>query len=414
MISWMNISKYQFEYFFNDVDVIQDACHILLTYLHHAHAGNAGDQSKTQTFFKTCIPAFFGLDKELFQQRMSDIYDVSPPNEEVEDDAPTAEDSNVGRGRRGVNGRKSNLLRGVLDRGQAGKSGRKDKESSAVSESKDTTPDPMSMDEDSATQMETPSEQPSHVDATEHRWMEHPSDGNARNKQSIKHNQPFKRDTFNLYANLNIYCFMRMFELLYERLLKIKMSEEQVHEDIRRAKAFKPAHELKLADKTPSDFFADTSLRANYYQQIVRMCEDIIKGEMDMNHLEDTLRRFYLQHGWQLYGFDKLLAAIIRFALNILVSDSKDKSSDIMNLFYKNRKESETTYQAEMDYRKQVEKLAKDGDIYRIAYVSIYMPILDTCWLTKSTEPIHSAGYNPNLQERRSHFRKRGDHDSRS
>ena len=351
--------------------MIQDACHVLLTYLHFLHAGNHGDQAKVQNFFKTFMPTFFSLDREAFQRRMNDIYDASPPNEEMDEDTPVNEDSTVHRGRRAATGKKGTLLRGVLDRGPNGKSGRKDKEHSSLLESKESTPDVTSMEEDSATPVETPNDQSSRVDFMEHRWMDHPQ--NARNRQDLRHNEPFLRDAFSLYANLNIYCFMRMFQLFYERLIHIKDNERQVHEDVRRAKANKTAVELKMADKSPSEFFADTSSHANYYQQILKMCEDVAKGEDEMNHLEDTLRRFYMQHGWQLYNFDKILSAIIRFALQILVNDTKDKSSDIINLFYKNRKENETTHQAEIEYRKQVEKLAKDSDIYRIVYVRRFL-----------------------------------------
>ena len=76
-----------------------------------------------------------------------------------------------------------------------------------------------------------------------------------------------------------------------------------------------------------------------------------------------------------------MLAAMLRFALQILVSDNKDKSLDIINLFYKDRKEDETTHQAELTYRKQVEKLTKEGDIYRIRYV---------CWPSTSTSTFAS------------------------
>ena len=100
------------------------------------------------------------------------------------------------------------------------------------------------------------------------------------------------------------------------------------------------------------------------------MCESVVRNELELSALEDTLRRFYLQKGWQLYNFDKITSATLRFASNILVSDNKDKILDIINLFYKDRKEDETTHDAELMYRKQVEKLSKDGDIYRITYVS--------------------------------------------
>ena len=409
IIKWADTPRYQFEYHFGDAEVIQDTCHILLAYLHFTHAGNSGDQSKVQAFFKTFVPAFFGLDREVFQNRISDIYDTSPPNEEMEDELPVSEDPTNQRGRRGINGKKATLLRGVLDRGPNGKPGRKDKENSAILESKESTPDVTSVEDDSTTPVETPTDQSSRIDNTEHRWMDHPP--NARNRLDLRHNEPFPRDAFSLYANVNIYCFMRMFQLLYERLLNIKESEKQVHETVRRAKAFKPAFDLKIADKSPSDFFVDTSSNASYYHQVLKICEDVVKGEDDMVHLEDTLRRFYLQHGWQLYNFEKILASITRFAMQLVGSDTKDKSNEIINLFYKNRKENETTHQAEIDYRKQVEKLAKDSDIYRIVYVCIFpcrllIPEYTYLRIAESSQP--ACNY-PDLQERRQDLRDRRD-----
>ena len=66
-----------------------------------------------------------------------------------------------------------------------------------------------------------------------------------------------------------------------------------------------------------------------------------------------------------------MLSGISRFAGGIFNTDPKDKSSDIVNLFFKERDKSETTHNQEIQYRKQVEKLIKEGDIYRITFVSI-------------------------------------------
>ncbi|MCJ1377531.1 Transcriptional regulatory protein sin3 [Xylographa soralifera] len=368
LLRYATTPKHQFDFPFNDVEVIQDACHLLLTYLHHSHGAITGDVMKVDTFVKTFIPTFFGLDRDTFLKRMSDVNNDTPPSEENEDEQPTYDEANVQRGRRAVNGKKGTLLRGVLERGQNGKLGRKDKEGSSALESKESTPDITSVEEDSTTPVDTPSEQPSRLDISEHRWMEYPTTGNSRHKPNIAFNEVFARDTFHLYANPNIYCFMRTFELLYERLAHLKEDEPQVHSNVQRAKSFKPAFDLKLADKSPSEFFSDTSANANYYSQILKKCEDIARGEDEMSHIEETFRRFYMVHGWALYNFDKMLGAILRFVSTILGNDNKDKSGDIINLFYRNRKESETTFQTEIDYRKQVEKLSKEENPYRIGY----------------------------------------------
>ena len=360
--------SYHLDMTVSDAEVVQDTCHMLLTYLRTTHQG--GDHAKIESFLKNFIPAFFGLDREAFGARMADIYSGTPPNEE-EEEAATNDEAPV-RGRRNGSGKK-NLLRGVLD---PSKQTKKD----AKEESKESTPDVMSLDEDSSTQTDGQSDQATKLDASDSRWMEHPVSGNSRNRQHIKHNEPYERQTFGLYASLHIYCFMRMFTMLYERLHNVKALETHVQEDVRRALLFKPASHLLIADRGPKEFFEDTSPSANYYRQIVKLCESYLERNVDMIRVEETFRRWYLPSGWQLYSFDKMLGAIIKFIGQVVVNDAKDRSNDIINLFLNNRKESQTTHQTEIDYRKQVEKLAKDSDVYRINWVSRRTPFRCTVY----------------------------------
>lgn len=339
-------------YSFDDIDLIYDTCHLLLTAVHAGVTGAAADHSRLESFISTFVPTFFDLDRDTFQRKMSDVYATTPPNEEASDEP--VEEPTITRGRRSTNGKKGTLLRGVLDR--------KAREGSAMRDSKETTPDVGSMDDEAA----TPSEQAPRADPTADRWTSHP-------QGILNHDEPYHRNNFNLYASLNIYCFFRLFQMLYERLAYIKAAEDEVHDDVHRSNLAKPADTLLLADKKPIEYFNDVGPNANYFRQIVGMCEGVIRKDIEMATLEETLRRFYLQKGWQLYNVDRLLSATLRFVMNILVSDNKDKSLDIVNLFYKDRKEDETTHDAELLYRKQVEKLSKDGDIYRITYVSHYI-----------------------------------------
>ena len=348
------IRSYQLDYAFTDVEVIHDCCHMLLTYLRTSYAN--ADSTKIEKFIKDFIPTFFGLDKENFLVRMTDVYNDTPPNEEDED-ANANDGTPSHRGRRMANG-KQNLLRGVLDPSKQGK-----KESRV--NSKESTPDVMLTDDESATPSESVSDQPPRPEPSESRWMEHP-----RERPNSKLNEQFARNSFSLYANLNVYCFMRLFAMFYERLASIKACEKIVQEDVRRAVLKKPAMDLKIADRSPMDFFEDVSPTANYYRQVVKFCESCLEHGSDTNKVEDLLRRFYIPCGYQLYNYDKWLSNILKFAGQSIVNDTKDRSSDILNLFLSNRKEITTTHQTEIDYRKQVEKLAKDGDVYRIVYVS--------------------------------------------
>ena len=357
---WNSVPNYQFRFTFADLDIVHDVCHIMLTQLQYGSISNETDKTRLETFIKTFIPTFFGIDRDSFQARMSDIYDTTPSNEEVDDETGANEDLGIARGRKPAGGRKSNLLRGVLERGRPGQ-----KEDSVL-ESKETTPD-ISNDEGTPASTGTPTDRPARVDESEYRWLNVPSTGD----KSKDYNVPYQRDDFNLYASLNIYCFMKMFDTLYQRLFNLKLNEKQVQEDVQRAIMAKAANDLRLMEKTPSDYFADVSPSAVYYPQTVSMFEEVLKSEIDLSQLEDVLRRFYIGSGWQLYHFERLFTQLLKFALSILVSDNKDKSLDIINLFYKDRKEDETTHNTELTYRKRVQGLVREGDMFRIRHVSM-------------------------------------------
>ena len=350
------VPRYQLDFPYTDAETIMEASHLLLTYLRHSY--NAADQSKIENFLKTFLPTFFGIDKDAFVAAMADVYADTPPNEE-EDEALPNEDAATHRGRKGPIPKKD-LRRGLLDP----KASKKDRDSRAGS--KESTPDVLSMDEDSSTPTDTQSERPGRFEPSESRWMEHPT--NAR--QGAKYNEPFTRNYFSLYANQNIYCFMRMFGIVYERLSNLKSHEIHVRDDVHRSLSHKPANELRISDKNPTEFFDDTTPGANYYRQLLRLFEGSLERTVETSRTEDILRRFYIPCGWQMYNFDKTLQAVIKYASQMVVNDNKERNSDIITLFMSNRSQSQTTHVREIVYRKQVEKLVKDGDVYRIVYVS--------------------------------------------
>lgn len=361
-VSRIPVPKYQFEYVFDDEDVIMDASYLLLT---HAEQGQAQDYPRLTAFIKEFIPLFFGLDTERFQQRMKDVLDAPAPEADG-DELPGPDGAALSRSRK-INGKKTDLLRGVLDRARNGNAMRKEFDESAMS-SRASSPDPSGITEDEPrATVETEGENSESVSEEPTTWLTYPV-GNLPTSKNP--NELFPREVYNLYCNLPIYCFFRMFVILYERLLNLKDHEDEVHEAVRRAKAPKPALDLKMVDRVPSDFFADISSNANYYHQCLIMFEEQIRGQVEMSQIEETLRRFYLSMGWQLYALDRMLSALVRFAISVLSNDGKDRSWEILQLFKRDRVKTETTHQDELNYRKAVEKCTKDGDIYRVTYVS--------------------------------------------
>ncbi|RMZ66661.1 transcription factor (Sin3) [Pyrenophora seminiperda CCB06] len=345
---------YQFAFSFRDEEVLFDVARLMLTF---ADNNTGADFAKVVPFIKEFVPLFFGIDAAKFEQRMH-TSGRDTPNDSGEDTPSPDEDVS----QRSQKSKKGDLRRDVLD--PRGKS-RKDKEDSAPSASRDSTPDTSGMEDEAAGDSSNSNPRgdrpPSH-------WVEYATIPTAFGDKEFDHDEPYRRVEYNMYANASIYCFFRMFVMLYERLLKLKEKEEEVRKVIIRAKEPKAAQKLKMLDKQPEDFFKDTSVSANYYQQLLDMFQDQITGDIDMNFIEETLRRYYLQTGWQLYSFDRLLSSLVRFALAVVSHDNKDKSLDIYNLFKKDRVSDTTTHKNEISYRKAVEKYAKDTDTYRITY----------------------------------------------
>lgn len=355
-------TDYQFQYSFDDTDVLYDASRLIL-----AHARENGyEVGRTVAFIKEFVTLFFRLDVATFDQRMRTSGRASPENDDEE--TASHEDGGYSPRSQKVNGKKSNLLRGVLDRGLSSGRGRRGKEESIASGSRASTPEIVSGADEEVTGPESRNATPPPELDINNKWMHHPLEGNEKNLQP---DDPYPHDTYNLYANIQLFCMFRLFVILYERLCNLKNNEQQVHETVRRAMAAKPAIDLKLIDKLPTDFFSDVSPSANYYEQILSMFEAQIRAEVDnMPHIEETLRRFYLKNGWQLYSFDKLLNALVRFAHGIRETDGPDKAWDIYNAFKKDRVKVETTHNEELAYRRLCDKCIKGGDTFKISFVS--------------------------------------------
>ena len=362
--------EHQFEYQFTQPETILDASHLILFALAKDHTVyNSGEQERIAAFLTRFVTSFFGLEVDAFRAFMSDIQERTS-NDEMEDEADSEEA--VQQRFLKANMRKADILhRLALKPGG--------KESSILNGSKESTP-AMGVGSEVDDNDEAMNDVDVVADVATRRWMDHPNVPPGSNLRRYQLDEPFEREEFSLYANANIYCFFRLFETLYSRLLAIKEYEAEVQDDVKRAMGeqgglTKAAVNLKMIDKLPADYFVDVGPQASHYRQIIAMVEEVLSGTLDMAHLEDTLRRFYMKNGWQLYTIDRLLAAINRFIMHILSADSKDKSVDIINLFYKDRDRDETTRTQERSYRKQVQKLVKDGEVYRIGYVSfLHLP----------------------------------------
>jgi paired amphipathic helix protein Sin3a len=248
--------------------------------------------------------------------------------------------------------------------------GRSQKEDSATG-SKESTPDAGSILDDD---MGDVAEDQATTEVTNERWLAdvpgaaavHGTKPLDAEDLELKADQPFKRDWYNLYCNHTVFVFFSIFHTLYRRFSDIKNSEDDVIAEVQRARSHKPAKDIGLLDDKNDYFGRDTG--ESYYSRTLALIEDFITGEIEEGKYQDFLRHYYLKKGWQLYTVTELLKSLCRVGAVCASADAKEKTPDLIDQFLLNREKEETSYNAEINLRKQAEKYIKDGELFLIRW----------------------------------------------
>lgn len=380
--------EYQFRYKLDDFGVILDASRLLAVSLEHNNIFSAIDREKIDGFIKSFVPLFFGMNSGDTEDIINSSAGQSP-DEDGNDGYSGPNETHILHARQHGVGLDNDLLRDVLKRGKLGKHSRKDKEHSVAQlsrESRESSPGTGLRDQDVE------------VDET----LDHPKEGFwiakplrhlpdmkpgvtallPENEQHIS-----KRYVYTLYCNNTIYGFFRLFQILCARLSDVKGSEDAIRADVDIRKTHKVANELNIASSRIQDLFPDTSSTANYYSQVLDMCEKFVDGEIDSATFEEGLRSVYVQQGWKLYTIDRLLLQILKAIQSIVPSDTKEKNqekeknADIILRFQRDRERRKLTqgkreYQELITYRRCIESmLGPEDNVFRIDWVKLLLSL---------------------------------------
>ncbi|KAI0107869.1 hypothetical protein GGR51DRAFT_145759 [Nemania sp. FL0031] len=360
------VSRYQFAYDLSDEDVLLYLVRFMVLYGTHNGHHSTAEKERIVDFFESFIPQFFELPEDKVHERLNDI-DRDSGEEDAEDQLP-AELTN-GRSRR--NGKRSDLLRGVLDPGRNTTKPRTRKEESAASGSKETTPDVGSANEE---EMADAPEETATSELSNERWLPTiPRATVVKGDSSLldadgelKADGFFPRPWYNFFCNQAIYVFFSIFQTLYKRLKEVKESRDSVLTAITRLKSKKPAKDLGITVNEINYF--DENDPASFWPKTVELIEDYITGEIDENRYQEVFRHYYLKKGWKLYTILDLLKTLCRLSLTCTSSDAKEKTPDLIQQFLNSRQQEETSYQTEISARKFAEKCIKDGDMFVICW----------------------------------------------
>ena len=360
--------KAQLEMKVDDLDVVVDTTYLLLVHLEAQ--GSTTENPRLAPFVKEFVPSFFRLDAGDFETRLRQKMGGTPTNGDAAHE-PMGGAEDVATEKRGRKSVKGGLHRQMFDKKNKG--GRMDSQSASRASTPDVAsnagdpeaPDvemagtPAAEDADSrvATSVESQSGR---------RWLDHPANENTIGGRNVDPNIAEKRHVYRLWANTSLFCFVRMFMTLYDRLLKLKENEATCRETVANASKLKPSNQLGIQDKMPHEFFADTSPGANYYGQMLRKFVQVLDGEIEFNapdSVEEILRRFYLQNGYPLYALEKIVVAMARYGTQVVSQEggNKEKSWDILQAWYKHGRKEEVGAREMTDYRRAVEKMIGSG-----------------------------------------------------
>lgn len=379
------VPRYQFMWNFEDKEVILDLLKFMYLYAMNSGQHGASEKDRILDFFETFIPQFFDLPEDKVQEKLANI-DRDSGDEDAEE-LPPAELTN-GRSGRGK-GRRSDLLRGVLDPGRNGSKSRNHKEGSAASGSKETTPDVTSGNEEDMP--DAPEEGSVPELGSNDRWLATiPMPTVVAGTTSLldengelRADSFFPRPWYNFFSNQTIYVFFSIFYTLYKRLKDVKESTDSVKEEIAREQMDKPARKLGLIHDDHGYFKDDKGnylAEHEFWGRTVELIEAYIIGEnVDENLFQDILRHYYLRHGWTLYTIQDLLKTLCRLALVCNNGDTKEKTPELIKQFLVSRQSDETSYQVEISARKFAEKCIKDGEMFVICWVSHKLPTAAEC-----------------------------------
>ena len=181
------------------------------------------------------------------------------------------------------------------------------------------------------------------------------------NSQGVINN----RTTFNIFANSNIYVFIRHLVTVYERLFEVKEMNEEVTKEINSRNVVQFAKDLNLVStqlKTMGlDFAGNDS-----YAQLLLLSKRLIEGELDHQWFEESIRQAYKNKAFKLYTVDKVIQSLVKYA-HTIITDAK--TAEIMVLFEKDRNMVSTSSKEQILYRLQTRShMSNTENMFRIDF----------------------------------------------
>ncbi|SJX62935.1 related to SIN3-transcription regulatory protein [Sporisorium reilianum f. sp. reilianum] len=196
----------------------------------------------------------------------------------------------------------------------------------------------------------------------------------------------------NFFCNSQYFVFIRLLQLLYSRLHKVKdLGVQMANKQPLRSKINPLAIELGLQDGgsgpaavvgaaanasslgpvAPTNEEAGLTLHpSRYYDTLLDMCEKLFDGDVDQGTYEESVRYMYGIEGYIVFTLDKVIGAMVK-VVQFLTTDSKcQEMQAIMEANRANPQSTLTSYRQQIADRMAAEGLiGKDESLFRLEWV---------------------------------------------
>lgn len=335
----------QLNYQFKDFEILFDIVRLSFVFINHSSSYSAHDREKLSQFFKFFISRFFSIlteriDEALEERDKNIKKGASNSSQQVDQSTNNEGESSLKKRHH-----EQDLLRDVLK-----------KQSKSKKQDSNDSPSQASSEQEEQDMIQL-------VDKSSELWI----DAIYSNPNvSDRNTERVERDTYNLFCNSTIYVFFRHLRTLYERLEEVKGMNDEISKEIRSRKVPQFAIDLNLVSHKLEEMEIQISGNEDSYQQVLRLSERLIEGDIEHQWFEESLRQGYRNKAYKLYTIDKVVQAMIKHMYSI-VSDSK--TSEMMVLFESDRSKTLSSAKDQILYRMQVRSLmGPEENMFKIAF----------------------------------------------
>ncbi|KND04341.1 uncharacterized protein SPPG_00072 [Spizellomyces punctatus DAOM BR117] len=333
-------SRYQFDFTFKDRKIFHDIRRLLRLQTEVGLSLNDSEARKMKNFLRVFVDRFFDVGHSPVEQ------EVDSEDEEEDVDMDTEDDSPLGSNSRSKQ-RSSSLRRNVLTRKSNGRDTGEDTDEDGDIESVGS--------EGGRGQEDTPG-----ASGDEGADMMDMDGVNVAKDRDDGFSEA-KRATYVFYSNNAFYVFVRLYQTLYSRLVRMKELSQELSQNPPKADRKSPvATELGLQKEAIAAY-----ANLDRYTELLQSCFHFLQSDLEASEFEDKARNMFGTSAYLIFTVDKLCQAITKQMLAIV---SDQKNMELVSLYYKDRSKVGTSARQEAMYRINSESLIQDDNIYRMEY----------------------------------------------